>query len=146
MFEYKSRRDDDRMDVLNRMFQPVNELLDQGASAIDSRLATFKADVKKANNKYIVEAELPGFKKDEISIDYEENYLTIRAEKNTEDEVKEKGKVIRRERHTGEAVRRFYVRGIDKDEIKAQLTDGVLHIEMPIKETEEAYSKSIEIK
>src|SRR5690625_6915717 len=51
--------DDERVDLLNRMFQPVNELLGQGASAIDSRLATFKADVKKIDNKYIVEAELP---------------------------------------------------------------------------------------
>lgn len=146
MFDLKPRRDDERMDMFNRMFQPVNDLFEQGTSAIDSRFASFKADVKKVDNKYLVEAELPGFKKEEISIDYEENYLTIRAEKETEDEVKEKGKVIRRERHTGQSIRRFYVSGVDKDEIKAQLDDGVLHIEMPIKETEEAYSKRIEIK
>lgn len=145
MFDNKPRRDDEKMDIFNRMFQPVNELLDQGASAIDSRLATFKADVKRVNNKYLIEAELPGYQKDEISIDYDNSYLMIRAEKETNDEVKEKGKIIRRERHTGQAIRRFYVSGVEKDEIKAVLTDGILHIEMPIKESEDAYSKRIEI-
>ncbi|HLR59039.1 MAG TPA: Hsp20/alpha crystallin family protein [Pseudogracilibacillus sp.] len=145
MFEIKPGRDDERMDIFNRMFQPVNELWDQGVSTIDSKLANFKADVKKVNNKYLVEAELPGYKKDEISVDYDHSYLTIRAEKETNDEVKEKGKIIRRERHTGQAVRRFYVSGVDKDEIRAELNDGILKIEMPIKESEEAYSKRIEI-
>lgn len=145
MFEIKPGRDDERMDIFNRMFQPVNELWDQGVSTIDSKLANFKADVKKVNNKYLVEAELPGYKKDEISVDYDHSYLTIRAEKETNDEVKEKGKIIRRERHTGQAVRRFYVSGVDKDEIRAELNDGILKIEMPIKESEEAYSKQIEI-
>src|SRR5690625_2309217 len=117
MFEIRPKRDDERVDLLNRMFQPVNELLGQGASAIDSRLATFKADVKKIDNKYIVEAELPGYKKDEISINYDDSYLTISAKKETEDEIEEEGKVIRSERYSGEVVRSLYVCGIDNDEI-----------------------------
>lgn len=145
MFDNKPRSDDEKMDIFNRMFQPVNELWDQGISTIDSKLANFKADVKKINNKYIVEAELPGYKKNEISVDYDHSYLTIRAEKETNEEVKEKGKIIRRERHTGQAIRRFHVSGVDKDAIKAELNDGLLQIEMPIKESEDAYSKRIEI-
>ena len=146
MFDLKPRRDDDdRLDLFNRVFQPFNDLIDQGTSALDSRLASFKADVKKVDNKYVVEAELPGFKKDEISIKYEENYLTIHAEKRTEEEIKEEGKLIRRERHTGEVIRRFYVSDVNKDMIKAELDDGVLSIEMPIKETAKAHSKNIEI-
>src|SRR5699024_9712715 len=81
--------DNERVDILNSMLQSVNELLGQCASAIDSRLATFKADVKKIDNKYIVEAELPGYKKDEISINYDDSYLTISAKKETEDEIEE---------------------------------------------------------
>lgn len=147
MFELKPRRDnDERVDLINKMFQPFNELFDQGASVIESRFASFKADVKKVGNKYLVEAELPGFKKQEISIDYNQNYLTIHAEKEITDEVNEEGKVIRSERHKGESVRRFYVSGIDEDEIKAELDNGVLYIELPIKESEEGYSKRIEIK
>src|SRR5699024_1682692 len=118
-------------------FQPVNELLGQGASAIDSRLATFKADVKQIDNKYIVEAELPGYKKDEISINYDDSYLTISANQETEDEIEEEGKVIRRERYAGEVIRSFSVSRADKDAINAEVTDGLLHIVIPIKESDE---------
>src|SRR5690625_1448130 len=145
MFEIRPKRDDERVDLLNRMFQAVNELLGQGVSPIDSRLPNFKADVTKIDNKYIVEAELPGYKKDEVSINYDDSYLTISAKKETEDEIEEEGKVIRRERYAGEAVRSFYVSGVDKDATHAELTDGLLHIELPIKESDERYSKRIEI-
>src|SRR5699024_8508323 len=129
MFEIRPKRDDERVDLLNRMFQPVNELLGQGVSAIDSRLATFKADVKKIDNKYIVEAELPGYKKDEISINYDDSYLTISAKKETEDEIEEECKVIKREIYIDEEVRNYYVRGVYKYAIHAELTDGLLNIE-----------------
>src|SRR5699024_12383708 len=107
MFEIGPKRDDERVDLLNRMFQPVNELLGQGVSAIDSRLATFKADVNKIDNIYIVEAELPGYKKDEISINYDDSYLTISAQKETEDEIEEVDIVIRGVRYSVDKVRRF---------------------------------------
>src|SRR5699024_2439916 len=145
MFEIRPKRDDERVDLLNRMFQPVNELLGQGVSAIDSRLATFKADVRKIGKKYIVEAELPGYKKDEISINYDDSYLTISTKIETEDEIEEEAKVIRSERYSGEAERRFYVSGVDKDAIHAELTDVILNIKLPIKESYERYSKRIVI-
>lgn len=144
MFELKPRRDnDDNLDFLNRVFQPLNELFDQGTAVLDSRFASFKADVKKLGDKYVVEAELPGFKKDEITLDYNQNYLTIKAETKSEDEVKEEGKVIRRERHEGQCIRRFYVEGVDEEQIKAKLDEGVLYIELPLTESERV--KRIEI-
>ena len=110
------------------------------------RAATFKVDVIDEDKDYKVEAELPGFSKDEIDIDFEEGKLTISAEKNEEvnEENKEKN-YIHRERKSSKMMRRMFFKDIDEENMSAKLEGGILEITIP-KKTEEKKNKKIEIK
>lgn len=91
----------------------------------------FKVDLKETDNDYTIEADLPGIKKEDINIDYSNNYLTISAKKDefTEDTTNEK--YVRRERHFGEFKRAFYIDNVDENSIDASFTDGVLKLTLP---------------
>ncbi|MDD7352040.1 MAG: Hsp20 family protein [Peptoniphilaceae bacterium] len=110
------------------------------------RSATFKVDVIDEENDYKVEAELPGFNKDEIDVDFEEGNLTISAEKNEEvnEENKEKN-YIHRERKSSKMVRRMFFKDVDEENMSAKLEGGILEIIIP-KKPEEKKTKKIEIK
>lgn len=109
----------------------------------DKEFGTMKCDIYEKDGKYHVEMDIPGFDKNEISIDCEDGYLTIEASKSQEKEEKDK-KYIRRERTYGKIKRQFYVGNVDEDNIKAEFKDGVLKISVPImKEIEN--KKRIEI-
>lgn len=74
----------------------------------------------------------PGFKKDEISLDLRDGYLTISAEKGLDkDEESKKGRVLRQERYTGSCSRSFYVGDVKPEEIKAKYESGVLTVLVP---------------
>ena len=92
-----------------------------------------KADVKENKECYIVEADLPGMKKEDINLEYSQNYLTISAHRNNVKEDK-KENYIRKERHYGEVSRSFYVGNVDKASIKAKFENGVLEVTLPKKE------------
>lgn len=88
-----------------------------------------KTDIYEKDNKYFLEIDLPGIKKENIKINYENGYLTISAEKN----VLSSGPntYIRRERFYGEIKRSFYI-GIKKEsDLKAKYIDGILTITFP---------------
>lgn len=95
--------------------------------------SSFKVDLKEDDASYTVDADLPGIKKEDISLDYENNYLTISAKRDETVEDK-KDNYVRRERHTGEFKRSFYVDNVNEDNITASFTDGVLKINLPKKE------------
>ena len=78
----------------------------------------------------MLEADLPGFKKEDIKIDLENDRLTIKAERKSEHEDNKNG-YVRRERHFGSFERSFDVSGIDTSGIKANYTDGVLTLTLP---------------
>jgi len=93
-------------------------------------------DVKEHENHYEVEIDLPGFKKEEITIELNEGYLTITASKGLdEDEKNKKGKIVRQERYAGVMQRSYYVgEQLTTEDIKAKYEDGVLKLEIPKKE------------
>ncbi|MBU5315390.1 Hsp20/alpha crystallin family protein [Clostridium bornimense] len=104
----------------------------------------FKADIKETENEYLVEAELPGVKKEDISLEYKDNNLTISA-KRDEFINEEKDNYIRRERHYGNFSRSFYVDNINKDDILAKFENGELKIVLPKIEKTSPSSNRIEI-
>ena len=110
------------------------------------RSATFKVDVIDEDKDYKVEAELPGFSKDEIDVDFEDGKLTISAEKNEEvnDENKEKN-YIHRERKSSKMMRRMFFKDVDQENMTAKLEGGILEITIP-KKADEKKNKKIEIK
>ena len=92
-----------------------------------------KTDVHEHDDHYEMRIDLPGFKKEQITLTLENGYLTIAAEKGVETE--NNGKLIRQERYSGEMARSFYVgEDITEDEIKAKYEHGVLSLEIPKKE------------
>lgn len=93
-----------------------------------------KTDVKEQEDHYEVDIELPGFQKDELSIELNEGYLTITAAKglNKEETEKETGKFVRRERYAGSMSRSFYVgEDVKQEDIHAKYESGVLKLSVP---------------
>ena len=107
-----------------------------------------KCDIYEKDGAYHIEMDVPGFDKKDVQIEIDDNdYLTITAEKNTEDtEEDEKKNYIRKERNYGKYQRSFYVGGVDKENIQANFENGILKISMPKKEEEKSSKKTIEIK
>ena len=108
---------------------------------------TMKTDIRETDDAYILEAEVPGFEKDKINIDYHNNVLTIsgKEERESGEQDKESGNYIRRERSTGSMSRSFYIDGIDETKVSAEFTDGVLKVGLP-KQTKAEVSRKIDIK
>ena len=91
-----------------------------------------KTDVRETEDTYEVDIDLPGFKKDEITVDLKEGYLTIQAAKGLDkDEQDRKGKYIRQERYAGACSRSFYVGDIKPEDVSAKYEDGILKISLP---------------
>lgn len=95
-----------------------------------------KTDVREKEDHYVVDIDLPGFKKDEINLNLENGYLTVSAEKGLDKEEKDKkGKLICQERYVGAMQRSFYVGDrLTEEDIKAKFEDGVLQILVPKQE------------
>ncbi|MDF2504000.1 MULTISPECIES: heat shock protein Hsp18 [Clostridium] len=90
----------------------------------------FKVDLKEDENAYTIEADLPGVKKDDLSLDYANNYLTISAKRDETTENKDDN-YVRRERRYGQFKRSFYVDNINESTIDASFTNGVLKVTLP---------------
>ena len=92
-----------------------------------------KTDVRETENGYELDIDLPGFKKEDVSIQLENGYLSISAEKGVEKEdTNKKGKFIRKERYSGQCSRSFYVGdGVRPEDVNASFEDGILKIAMP---------------
>lgn len=94
-----------------------------------------KTDIKEKKDKYLICIELPGYQKENIKIDVEDGYLTVHAEINSDNEEKEEGKFVRKERYVGSCSRSFYVGNeVKSEDIKASFKNGILKIEVPKKE------------
>ncbi len=115
---------------INDMF---NDFFNDNMLSEFNSSGSFKTDIKENPEGYVVHAELPGVNKEDINIDYNNNYLTISAIKNNEFEEK-KDNYIRRERSYGSVSRGFYINNIDKNSIKAKFDNGVLSVELPKKD------------
>lgn len=117
--------------ALDQLFYDVMEekvscAVKKGEDAIN----TFDVDVRESSSVYIIEAELPGFSIDQITIIYEDNYLSIIAQKH-EAAKSDDIEFLRRERRSGIFRRNFFIEDVEKENIKATLKQGVLTIELP---------------
>ena len=108
-------------------------------------MESFKTDIQDKGDKFILEAELPGFDKQDIRIDIDGNRLTVSAEHKNEKEEKEKN-YIRRERCYGSFERSFDISSVKADEIAAEYKNGVLELIMPKRQEAIPQSRQIEIK
>ena len=95
-----------------------------------------KTDVRETEDGYELDIDLPGFKKDEVTAQLDNGYLTIQASKGLDKEQKDKkGKYIRKERYAGSMSRSFYVGdAITEEDVHAKYEDGILKLSVPKKE------------
>lgn len=132
-------------DIRGEMWDSFTELFgDNFFAPARSDTHLFRTDIKDSGDRYVIEAELPGFNKEDIKVDYDHHYLTISAlrESITKDE---KENFIRQERHYGEFVRRFYVENIDENTINASFKKGILTLDCPKEIITKTEQKRIEI-
>lgn len=92
-----------------------------------------RTDVRETEDTYELDVDLPGFKKDEVTVDLQDGYLTISAAKALDkDESDQKGKFLRQERYAGSMSRSFYVGDdVESTDICAKYEDGILKISVP---------------
>jgi HSP20 family protein len=128
----------------------INKMFDdtiRSAGTVDEELATGTwspaVDIHETDDSFVLSADLPGLKKDDIQINVEDNALTIKGEKKFEEKVP-RDKYIRVERSYGTFVRSFSLpQNVDSTKIKATFKDGVLDLTLP--KREEARPKKIAV-
>ena len=131
------------MEIMPRKFY-LDDIFDE--MMLPKKEQHMKCDIYEKDGNYHIEMDVPGFDKKDISIEANDGYLTITAEKNSEDEEKNENKnYIRRERVYGKVERSFYLGDLDQDKIDAEFKNGILNIVVPKKE-ETSNKKRIEIK
>lgn len=127
-------------DVFGEFFKP-SQLIEEARSTDN----TPSIDIKERENDYLVSAEMPGVKKENINVQIENGVLTVTGEVERADDEKEGERLIRQERFYGRYVRSLRLgRQIDANKIEASLKDGVLHLTLP--KAEEVKPKKVEIK
>ena len=111
-----------------------NSLLDDFSNIFNGNMFSnnMRTDISENENEYTLDIEMPGVKKDEININFEDNSLIIeiKQEKNNESN----DSYIRKERTALNIRRSYYLENIDENSIKAKLNDGILKIIVPKKE------------
>ena len=109
-------------------------------------LPAFRTDIRDAGDSFLLEADLPGFNKEDISLDLKDGILTISAvHQDSSEEKDDKGSYIRRERRYGSFQRSFDVTGIDESGITAAYQNGVLTLTLPKARPVEPETHSIAI-
>jgi len=106
-----------------------------------------RTDIRDIGEAYTLEADLPGFTKDDIKIDVENNILTVKAERKYQNEEKDKNNnLVRCERRYGSFMRSFDISEIKAEQISAKYENRVLVVNLPKKEENIPVTKQIEIK
>ena len=101
-----------------------------------------KTDVKETDEGYELAVDLPGMKKDDITLELQNGYLTISTQKNLENKEEKQGKLLRQERYTGTMQRSFYVGdNLTEEDVQAKYEDGVLTVKLPKKEAKKVPEK-----
>jgi len=113
-------------------FYPFRQMEEMHRSFFSANNASslFRTDVSDLGDAYKLEAELPGFSKDDININIEDERMTISVERKQENS-EDKPNYLRRERFYGSYSRSFDLSGIDADNISASYSDGVLSLNLP---------------
>lgn len=111
-----------------------------------AEIRPFRTDIKKTEDGYVLEADLPGFEKKDIGIELKDDVLTIKAQRHSEvEDNNKKENYVRIERSYGSYERSFDVSGIDTEKITAKYENGVLSLAMPEKEPVLPETKTLEI-
>ena len=113
---------------------------------LNADTCSIRTDITETDNGYLLEAELPGYGKDDIALEIDGDMLTITAERKSETEEKDnQNRVIRSERRYGTCSRRFDISAVDAESITAKYEDGILALNLPKKPEIAPQSRKIAI-
>lgn len=111
-----------------------------------AEIRPFRTDIRKTDEGYLLEADLPGFDKKDIGLELKDDVLTIKAQRHSEvEDTDKKENFVRIERSYGAYERSFDVSGIDTDKITAKYENGVLRLNMPEREPVLPETRTLEI-
>ena len=129
----------------NAVYDPFKEF-DEMEKRFFGGAASFRTDVKDTGDAYVIEAELPGFKKEDINVSVEEDVLTVTATRKEEKSDKDKKDgYLRRERSYGSFSRSFDVSQVEADRITGSLEDGILTLQLPKRHKAERSVRKVEL-
>lgn len=130
------------------LYHPFRDLEELERSMFSNTGVTaFRTDIRDTGDAYVLEADLPGMKKEDIHIDIDGDRLSISAERSASKEEKdENGGYIRCERSYGSFSRSFDISGIRGEEISAAYEDGVLTLTLPKQTRTVPASRRLEIR
>lgn len=103
-----------------------------------------KVDIREEENQYVLEAEMPGVAKEDISLHAENDMLTLSVEQKEEKEEENK-KYIRKERRSCSMKRSFNLENIDEEKIEAKYENGILFVHLPKSSVQAKEQKKIDI-
>ncbi|MCI5959298.1 MAG: Hsp20/alpha crystallin family protein [Lachnospiraceae bacterium] len=140
----------DDFDLMNGFYQDPWKDFDKEFKNLDKKVYGHRAknvmntDIRETDDGYEMEIDLPGFKKEDVTVELDQGYLTISAsrgidknEAESEEQLK-KGNYIRRERYSGSCQRSFYVGDtVTNEDIKASFEHGILKLSIPKKAPEQ---------
>lgn len=133
---------EDRFTDMDRLFEQFFN--DSVFPRFFSQSGLMKVDIRDDGDAYVLEAELPGVKKENVHIDAEDGRLTIAVEQDERNE--EKGdSYVRRERRTSAMRRSFSLDGVDANRISAKMENGVLTLRLPKQEPAKESGRRIDI-
>ena len=115
----------------NFLEQMLNGFLEDPFAVTGTRMVSaMNADIKESDQGYTIDMELPGFRKEDVTAELKDSYLTIRAARETSnDENDDNNQYIRKERYSGHYQRSFYVgEEVTEEDIKAKYQDGILTV------------------
>lgn len=119
--------------LMNPRYNPFRDFDDINRAFFgDNTLTEFKTDIRDMGDGFVLEADLPGFKKEDIKLSLNGETLTIKATRHSdfEDQDKKSG-YLRCERSYGTYTRSFDVTGVEVSQISASYNDGVLRVRLP---------------
>lgn len=107
--------------------------------------APFRVDVSENDASYVLRAEIPGVKKDDINVTIDGDAVAISAEVKQEKGVKDGGRMLRSERHYGKVYRAFTLgQPVDEAGARAKYADGILELTLPKKAAVQAKRVTIQ--
>lgn len=139
------------------LFDPWSDLDDWGRRWLEGSGQPawfgFSADLRQQGDNYVIEAELPGFEREDIEVTVYENRLTITARRQDSEKENqaqgenqdERGGYLRRERRWGRFSRSFELSGVDAEQIQASYSNGLLTLVLPRQEKRQPQSRRIDI-
>lgn len=130
-----------RKHTMDQSFEDMFHMMDDFFKP-ERTVEKFKLDVSENDQAYLVEAEVPGVEREQITIDYDEDVLLIKVEQKEVTEEKERN-YIRRERHASSMERALRFKGVDFEAVQAKLENGILKVAIP--KVQEIAKKKIEI-